>query len=273
VTGSKITVRGGSGGNTVNGAAVTGASVIVAVGGAGKDVFTGGAGNDIFEFTAAGLAASDMVVGGAGTDKLVMTAAGTVNAGGVGGVEVYELADGTNKLTLANANFTAAAGGKITVDGGGGADTVNASAVTGSSQVALVGGAGNDVLTAGQHATMTGGAGADVFGLTTLGTLAAPDTNTIADFTHSTDKITFSDAGFSLGLSGASSTLHSLPTTLFTSNATGSFNSAADRFAYDTANGALYYDSHGNTAGSSRQHIATLTGHPTLTAGDLFFVS
>ncbi len=50
------------------------------------------------------------------------------------------------------------------------------------------------------------------------------------------------------------------------------FTMAAQRFAYDTATGALFYDGHGNAAGSTRLEIATLTGHPTLTAGDIMFV-
>ncbi|HEU0156187.1 MAG TPA: hypothetical protein VFQ82_08960, partial [Stellaceae bacterium] len=145
--------------------------------------------------------------------------------------------------------------------------------LTGSNAIVLVGGADADRLTAAQHATMTGGAGADIFVLTTPGTLAAPDTNTITDFTHGTDKITFSDTGFSLKLSGASATPKALPSTLFVSNSTGRFTSTAQRFAYNTTTGALDHDSKGNTAGSAKELIATLTGHPTLTASDLSFVS
>jgi Ca2+-binding RTX toxin-like protein len=274
VTGGKITVDGGSGGNTINASGVTGAHSVVMVGGAGKDTFTGGAGNDIFKFAAANLAATDTVVGGGGSDELMMTSAGTINAAGVRGVETYALASGNvNRLTLTNANFTGVTGGKITVDGGSGGNTLNVAALTGSNQVVLVGGSGNDVLTVAQHATMTGGGGADTFVLTTPGTLALPDTNTITDFVHSIDKIAFSDAGFKLSLAGATSTPKALPATLFASNSTGSFSSATQRFAYNTTTGALYYDSKGDTPGSSRQLVATLSGHPTLTASDLYFVS
>jgi Ca2+-binding RTX toxin-like protein len=274
VTGGKITVVGGSEGNTVNAAAVTGSNEVVLIGGAGTDKLTGGSGNDIFEFSAANLAATDTVVGGGGSDTLSMTTAGTINAGGISGVGTFRLAStAANTLTLTNANFTGVTGGKITVVGGSGGNTVNAAAVTGSDEVVLVGGAGNDVLTAEQHATMTGGGGADTFMFLTPGTPAAPDTNVITDFTHGTDKIDFSDAGFSLGLSGASSTPQALLPTLFTSNSTGSFTSAAERFAYDTSTGALFYNAHGNTPGSSSQLVATLTGHPVLAATDLFFTS
>jgi hypothetical protein len=40
------------------------------------------------------LAATDTISGGAGTNYLVMTTPGTVAAGGVSGVEVYDLANG-----------------------------------------------------------------------------------------------------------------------------------------------------------------------------------
>ncbi len=59
--------------------------------------------------------------------------------------------------------------------------------------------------------------------------------------------------------------------TLFTANPTGSFTTPTQQFAYNTATGALYYDSrHG---GSSQLLIATLSGHPTLAAGDITFVA
>lgn len=275
VTGSRITVKGGSGGNTVNADAVTGSNEIVLIGGAGQDVFTGSHGpDDVFEFSAANLAPTDTVAAGSGTDDLLMTTAGTINLAGISGVETYRLTNGgANQLTLANANFSHVNAFKITVEGGNGGNTLDAAAVTGTNAVVLVGGAGADVLTAAQHATMTGGAGADIFALTTPGALAAPDTNRIADFHPGTDEITFSDAGFSLGLSGASSTPTALPSSRFTANTTGQASSGAQRFIYNTTSGNLFFDSDGSGAGSSPQRIATLTGDPTLSASDLFFVS
>ena len=138
------------------------ANRVIMVGGAGKDMFTGGAGSDIFMFTAATLAATDTVVGGGGNDYLDMTTAGTVAAGGVSGVEVYELANGAaNSLSLVNANFTGVTGASITVYGGTAGNTVNASALTAPNRVVMVGGAGKDVF--------TGGAGNDVFEFTVGG--------------------------------------------------------------------------------------------------------
>jgi hypothetical protein len=106
---------------------------------------------------------------------------------------------------------------------------------------------------------------------TTPGSNAIPDTITITDFTHATDEIAFTNSGFSLKLSGADSTPRPLPVSLFLANTTGTFATTNERFAYDTSTGALYYGAHGS--GSSRELVAALSGHPTLAATDLFYVS
>ncbi|MGC2524663.1 MAG: hypothetical protein WA417_18825, partial [Stellaceae bacterium] len=214
--GAAIWVYGGNSGNTVNAAALTGSNRIVAFGGAGADTLTGGAGNDTFEFAAANLASTDKVSGGGGTNFLQMTSSGTVLAGGVSGVEVYDLAStGANRLTLANANFAGVSGGSIRVNGGNAGNRVDAAALTGANHVVAVGGAGADTFIVGRNATLTGGGGADLFEFTTPGSTAAPTADTITDFTAGTDRIAFSNAGFSLGLAGASATPHALPTSLF----------------------------------------------------------
>jgi hypothetical protein len=61
-----------------------------------------------------------------------------------------------------------------------------------------------------------------------------------------------------------------LPARLFTKNATGAFTSRTQRFAYDTANGKLFYSAAGTTAGE--RLVVTLGGHPD-PSGHLFFVS
>ncbi len=125
VTGSSIAVDGGNAGNTVNASALTGANRVIVVGGAGVDHFSGGAGNDIFKFSVANLAGSDTVAGGAGGDKLLMTTAGTIKAGGISGVETFQLAGGAiNNLTLTSANFTNVSGHVITVNDGNSGNTV-----------------------------------------------------------------------------------------------------------------------------------------------------
>jgi Ca2+-binding RTX toxin-like protein len=270
VSGSSITVIGRNDGNTVNAAALTGANRVVAVGGAGKDVFTGGAGNDIFEFSAANLAAADRVAGGAGTNYLVMTTAGTVAAGGVSGVEVYELANGgADSLTLINANFTGVTGTSITVYGSDGGNTVSAAGVAAPDRIivhagigadVLTGGAGSDVFFAGGDTKMTGAAGANEFVFNAAGS------NTIADFTASaTNEIEFiSGSGFVLP--GAAATPKALAS-LFVQGGTGTFTATTERFAYGTSNGDLYYSASGTTA--TEHLVAHLSGDPTLTASQL----
>ncbi|HEY1301199.1 MAG TPA: Ig-like domain-containing protein, partial [Stellaceae bacterium] len=246
VTGAVITVDGGAKGNTVSAAAVSGADRLVAGGGAGKDAFTGGAGNDVFRFTAAALASTDIVRGGGGNDQLVMTTAGTVRAGKVSGVETYVLAGGgPNALTVAAGNFVGVTGAAITVRDGAGGNTIDAASLPAADRIVvhagsgldrLTGGAGGDVLYAGGRTAMTGKAGRNEF------VFAAPGANTIADFAASaTNRIAFGNAGFKLGLAGASATPKPVPARLFTKNATGAFTSRTERFAYDTANGKLFY--------------------------------
>ena len=169
-------------------------------GSAGTDRFTGGAGNDVFRFSAADLAATDIVKGGGGNDELRLTSAGTIRANGVGGVETYVLFNGAgNVLTLATANFTGVTGSTITVDGGNAGNTLSEAGVSAADKAVLKGGAGLDILVAGRNAVLKGGAGKDVFELTVPGSTATPDTNTIADFGHGTDKLALSEKGFGLG--------------------------------------------------------------------------
>ncbi|MFI4948001.1 MAG: beta strand repeat-containing protein, partial [Alphaproteobacteria bacterium] len=240
--------------------------------GAGE-VANGGSGNDTFKLTAA---ASPMatVVGGLGSDRLVLTTAGAVSIGGVSGVEKIKLASGAaNTLTLTNANFAGVSGNTITVAGGATGNTLSEAGVWAADKAVLVGGAGADTLIAGRNATMTGGAGADVFEFTTAGSTVTPDKNKVTDFAHGTDKLTFSDIGFGLGLAGATSTPKALPAALFSGQANGTFDAGntIERFAYNASTGQLIYGANGSASGSLLT-VATLTGHPMVTASDLYFV-
>ncbi len=255
VAGGVITVNGGNGDDTI--AADLAAKHHV--------VLRGGAGADIFKLSPTTLATAK-VEGGSGSDTLAPSAAGKLLVGGVSGVETYVLANGgPNSLTLADGNFIGVTGGMITVDGGNAGNTLGEAGVSAADKAVLNGGAGADTLIAGRNAMLKGGAGEDVFELTVAGSAATPDTNTIADFTHGVDKLALSEKGFGLGAAPVAATL-------FTSNAKGSFTTAAQRFAYDTTNGDLFFDSRGN-AGASPLEIATLTNRPTLTAGDITFLA
>jgi hypothetical protein len=271
-----ITVIGGDFGNTVDASALTGSNRVILVGGLRTDHFTGGAGNDIFKFSAANLATTDTVVGGAGSDELLMTTAGTINAAGVRGVENIQLASGAaNSLTLKSGNFTGVAGAKITITDGNSGNTITASTLpsadaiivhAGSGTDTLKGGAGNDRFFAGGKTKMTGGAGKNQFTFAHLGT------NTIADFSaSSTNQIAFSNSGFALGLSGATSTPQALPSSRIGSLTNGTFTNTMQRFAYKQSTGQLFFSSDGS--GGTAHLVATLTGDPTLTAGRLFFVT
>ena len=224
VTGTTITVDGGNAGNTLKAGALTSPNRVIVTGGGGNDQLTGGAGNDTFEFSAANLQSTDVVKGGLGTDRLVMTSAGAVAAAGVSGVETYSLSDGgASSLLLTNANFAGVSGATITVDGSNGGNTVNASTVTGSNRVILIGGfaansftggAGNDIfqfaaanLTAAD--TVQGRSGSDQLRMTSPGTIAAFGVSGVETYSLANggaNSLTLTDANFD-GVSGAAITV------------------------------------------------------------------
>jgi Ca2+-binding RTX toxin-like protein len=244
------TVVGGAGNDTIN-------ASIVAVG--NSLILDGGAGANTFVFGAANLTANDTISGGgASGDTLMFTTAGTIAATAfshVSGVGTIELANGTNDINLSN--VASAPNRTETVVGGAGNDTINAAVVA----------AGNTVVfDAGGNTTMTGGAGSNEFAFSAAGT------NTITNFgALATNEIALSNAGFALGLSGATATPKALPADLFVSNAAGAFTATTQRFAYGTANGELFYSASGATA--TEHLVATLSGHPALAASQLFFIS
>src|SRR5579862_3666447 len=269
VSGNKITVSGGGAGNTINAAALSPSNSVV---------LDGGAGSDVFVFSAASLTASDTVAGVGGSDTLMLTTGGTLNVSGVRAVETFTLAStAANSLTLANGNFTNVTASTITINGGGAGNTIDAAAVTGANRIvvhagsgldALTGGAGNDVFFAGGQTTMTGGGGANQF------TFAAAGNNAIADFaTVASNRIACSNAGFALGLGGASATPQALPTMLIGSLTTGAFTAPTQRFAYNQSTGQLLYDAGGSATPAATHLVATLTGDPALTAPHLFFTA
>ncbi|GEO00265.1 hypothetical protein NSE01_20970 [Novosphingobium sediminis] len=189
VSTGKITVFGASGADTVDGSGLTGTNAVDIRSGSGTDVLKGGAGADVFRFTVGEIDSTDTVTGGAGADTLAVTTAGVLSAtalAGVSGIETISLTTGTNGVTLVDGNFTGLGGARINVLGTSGADTIDASGLTGTNAAIMISGSGLDVLKGGAGAdifrftaadlasdTITGGAGTDQVLLTSAGVLGA----------------------------------------------------------------------------------------------------
>ncbi len=266
LSGGAVTITAGATGNNVLSAtgdtALSAGKTLTYVAMGGTDQFTGGFENDFITLSAAALN-RDTLTGGSGANTIDLTSPGTLRIAKVSGFGTYLLASGgPNNLTLQNANFAGLGGGAlIMVFGGNNGNTLSGAGLSATNAAVLEGGSASDTLIAGHNEVLIGGAGADQFRLTTPGSAANPDTNTIADFTHNLDTLAFSETGFRLGNNPDAATL-------FT---TGSFTNTTQRFAYDTTTGALFFGADGS-GGSSRE-IATLSAHPTLTATDITFLA
>ena len=177
---SKITVNGGSAGNTINVATLSPSNSVV---------LNGGAGSDVFVFSATSLTAADVVAGTGGSDILTLTSAGVITVSGVRAVETYTLAStAANTLALTDANFTNVSLNTIKVNGGNAGNTIDATALSPSNHVVLNGGAGSDVfvfsaasLTASD--IVAGVGGSDTLMLTTSGTINAGGVRAVEIYT------------------------------------------------------------------------------------------
>ncbi|NQV25720.1 MAG: hypothetical protein HQ518_15285 [Rhodopirellula sp.] len=161
-------VRGGSGNDTLNAAAV--AAALLLNGDAGNDTITGGSGNDTLsggddDDEIQGGGGNDSVDGGSGTDTISESGdanfiLGASTLTGVGfdqftGIELASLTGG-DSANLIDASLFA---GSVTVSAGAGDDTV----VGSDNDDQLFGDAGNDSLTGGQgNDLVNGGADDDV---------------------------------------------------------------------------------------------------------------
>jgi hypothetical protein len=220
------------------------------------------------------------VIGGSGTNEVIEGAAGTLDVKGFSGFETILLADGgKDSLTLTQANFTGVTANTITVTDGDKGNTIIGKGLAatdilvvhaGAGPDLLVGGAEEDVFYAGGDTTMSGGQGANEF------IFAAAGKNVIKDFAvSSTNELVFSDAGFDLGLSGATVAPQQLTAaeaaTLFVADTSGKFTNTDQRLAYDTKTGQLFASSDGN--GSARHLVVTLSDHATINVSQLFFTT
>ena len=134
--------------------------------------------------------------------------------------------------------------GRDTIGGDDGRDT-------------LVGGTGRDIL--------TGGEGSDRFKF-----VGAPGSGVdkITDFGHGNDRLVFDRSIFTRLHRDGDGTIENAQ---FYASSSGMAHDRSDRIVYDTDNGRLYYDADGDHAGAA-VHIATLSGHPALSAGDVFVI-
>ena len=237
------------------------------VGGAGNDmIFGNGLNNALF-----GQGANDFVYGGGGNDNL-NGGAGSDNLWGGAGADAHF---GGTDAGIDYARYDDANHGNLTIRLDGGAN-VGAAAVgdTYSGIEGLVGGAGNDVVIGnglnnflfgsggvdflnGQLGNdfLNGGAAADRFVFSTA--LGAANVDTIADFTHLVDDIMLATSVFTA--IGASLTADEFRV--------GAAVDANDFILYNSATGALTYDSNGNAAGGAIQ-FAILRTAPTVTFDD-----
>ena len=207
---------------------------------------------------------SGQVITGGGASRLVFETAGTINLSGVSGFSTIDLANtgGANSISLKNANFSGLSSKVITVNGGDFGNTINASALTGANRVVLNGGARNDVLRAGSgNDTLNGGAGNDrliggsghdsfVFN-TKLN--AATNIDHIFNFNSINDKILLSHSVFTAA--GGLGTLAAGAFAIGTSA-----TDTADRIIYNSATGALTYDSNGSLPGGATQFAILSAG-------------
>jgi serralysin len=143
--------------------------------------------------------------------------------------------------------------------GGTGTATNTLSGGTGNDW--LIGGAGSDTLSGGTgNDRLTGNGGSDWFVFDSA-LNGATNVDTITDFATTTDHMLLSNAIFGLGTSG-----NLTDGTSFVSSATGAASGTVAQVDYNTTTGALLFAATGTSGGQTQ--FATLTGHPTIAAGD-----
>ena len=217
------------------------------IGGEGADTLVGGAGNDVYIMDA-----EDTVteLADQGTDQVWATGASAILSANVENLTRLGSADfaGTGN---ALANTMIGAAGADTLDGGAGDDRLN-------------GRGGNDVL--------TGGDGRDRFVFdTALGALKNADR--ITDFVSGTDRLLLSDDVFStldLGMLTRAELLVRPLQQAFGGTPAPQLT-AATRFIYDRATGALSYDADGSGAMEAVTFVRLAPG-TVLAASDLVVI-
>ncbi len=168
--------------------------------------------------------AGQTIGGSGGSNRLVFQSAGTIDLSGVSGFPTIVLSDfGATTATLGNPNFNGLSSPVITVIGGNIGNTLDASALTSTNGVILVGGvrtdhftggAGNDVFkfsAANLAATdkVVGGAGSDELLMTSAGTINAAGVSGVENVqlpSGAANSLTLTSANFA-GVAGSKITI------------------------------------------------------------------
>jgi Ca2+-binding RTX toxin-like protein len=252
-------------------------------GGAGDDTLDGGEGNDALD----GGTGDDQLSGGVGNDTYIIDSAndsiiehldtGTDN---VNSAISWILGENLENLTLTGSNAIDGTGNALnnTITGNAANNTLfgaegNDKLTGGTGDDLLDGSLGNDTLLGGSgndtligsfgNDVLTGNAGADSF----IFNSSNQGIDKITDFVAVDDTLYVSAAGFGGGLTpGATLTAAELRV------GSGAITPTSDtqRFIYNTASGALFFDADGNQSGFATVQIATLTTKPLITTNDIF---
>jgi Ca2+-binding RTX toxin-like protein len=243
----------------------------------GNNTLTGGAGNDTLR--AGGSTGDNLLSGGDGNDYLDVSGSDSITdpITNSGVVSDYARSFGNNTLNGGAGNDTLRAGGSTgdnLLSGGDGNDYLDVSgsySSTGDSNYfdsrstgnnTLDGGNGNDTLTGGDgNDSLIGGNGTDTFGFNNYN----GGVDTIYDFNATNELIQVSATGFGGGLSTPS-----LQTSQFTLGT--SATTSEERFIYNSATGALFFDQDGSASGFTQVKFAQLSGGLALTKDNFVVV-
>jgi VCBS repeat-containing protein len=212
-----------------------------------------------------GTAGKDWIDGGLGADRMAGFAGNDTYVVDSSGDKVTEVkGEGTDTIrtTLATYVLGSNVENLLFTDAAAHTGTGNSLANV------LTGGAGADVLAGmGGIDRLTGGAGADTFAFSTVAN-AVTNLDTITDFVHGVDRISFSKAVFT----GFAATGAMTAGAFWGGAGVTKAHDADDRVIYNTTTGALYYDADG-TGSTKAVQVAVLTGTPVLDHTDFLIVA
>jgi len=216
-----------------------------------------------FDNTLDGKGGADLMFGGFGNDTYIVNNAGdqVIEAGAAEGFDtVLSSVSRTLGPNVENLVLT----GSNAINGTGNTDN---NGITGNgADNALNGSDGNDTLTGlNGHDALTGGTGAD--GFVYSGTLAAANSDTVADFVHGSDHLDLDNNVLTaLAVGDLAATRFKSATDI--TGTGGATVDPSDRILYDSDSGKVFYDPDGNGA-AGRTLIFTLTPNTVLSANDI----